>query len=203
MSGGVETACYVTTWWYTGDMKDKNGVEFETGCIFRYLDQARYLCLADGGVIPATGEPPGWIRPWDWRQQMALGGNIYEIVMRADGSDPRQPELYDGIWARKEVEMMCDAIQSAAIALAKPLPRASHELYAEFRKVVEETVRREAPKASVLTDLLSDGFYADVSSGRHSVVRRVETGNSRAYLEGFVLAMCHVLRETIARDALK
>lgn len=187
-------------------MKDKNRVDVMVGDILRAEtlpnDWVVLYHSGDGGVAIrdiVTGEPGG-----------AFFSDAWEVIRRADGSDPRPSALSDaeankfkgalqaaidapldtGDWA---------ALTSALRLLHKPLPRQPHELYAEFHRVVTETVKARAPRASVVTDFSGRTGLMWLSLNGESVQRRMPL--SSLCIEKSVVEAIDTLRDNVGVSA--
>lgn len=151
-------------------MKDKNGVEIRVGDTIRRLSDDEEATV--GAIHPSESGDSIVPTESNWSTRIVVGRDEqtfrWEVIQTADGSDPRQGVRVDppvayatatfdtGDWAQ---------LTTTLRLLHQPLPRHPHELYAEFHRVVTETVKREAPKVRVVTDFKGEFGLAWFSIG--------------------------------------
>ena len=203
-------------------MLDKNGVEYRVGDTVRILtfngepSEPREWTFREETVF-LNPEHHEVIRRADGSSPLSSAkGVISELPQQPCGSDPGKTEpthmhFFDGI---TETCQHCGASYQSVVESGevmelssqfirpKPSAKSPPEFYADFHRIVTETVAREAPKVKVVTDFTSDrclaffsfqGFHGDID-WRLSAPEEIETR---------VKAVLYCCAEYVAGKALR
>ena len=181
-------------------MRDKNGVTCLPGdTLANAAGDLKYVLLHDGQFRTIHDKD---LLPWTWPDAFVGCEDRYEVVCRADGSDPRQEADADRSMERGMTGFdpyRMDGITAALRLLHQPPPRQPHELYAEFHRVVMETVKREAPKVRVVTDFALGEFFLELSLGEHRVSGPVPFSYDKAAIAREVVCGLRLLGEELLK----